>query len=613
MLGKTPEYAADSVFSQKKKELAALCTNYANKIISRIFLLIQNGAKDKLEDASNEFSVFLPTAENPYNYCRHLMDSYLNINQSIATLQASFLAEPVRSIFIGIASVLESRLNDFNEEDTAGQNPIALEKLELTQSALEKFAAAFDEFKNMQTSKAYISKYAESIIPEFMSGFERQSAVNFVNSAAENISRDLFGGIYGIFNENADQLIKTLNNMEKRPQITKYFDILKNEFDELSTIIKQQIFEIETRMLLMDREGGEYKAAFEILTLFRETYQHTGNSIGNINELMESLHNKSAAACSFDDFCAFLKNSASAENVFSVSEFDGAREEFLKISEELRGEYAAELRSLSQYALAETSFGHVIYQVKKHTADNKALACGLKDTFGKIIIYFEENESLLKSLPNFDIIRGIYDTVKIKVVCLEENTELLSETELSLLSQGQDKIQGINAAEIEKAAGDKYLEWLLSENDNPAFAEVLESQTYLDFMDKRKKQHDTLLDTAFKKSTEYKKEYLLFEVSTYEEIINYSVSRLKEAEQPETLSFAQICADVYEELLSGLKRNNIIPIRPAPHDMFSAKEHEVLMAEKNDEFQKGEIIKLMNSGYKQEETVIMRANVIAAK
>ncbi len=54
-------------------------------------------------------------------------------------------------------------------------------------------------------------------------------------------------------------------------------------------------------------------------------------------------------------------------------------------------------------------------------------------------------------------------------------------------------------------------------------------------------------------------------------------------------------------------------IAPKPHDIFNGKEHEVIMAEKNNDFKKGEIIKLINSGYKNKNYIILRANVIAAK
>ncbi|MCL2753821.1 MAG: nucleotide exchange factor GrpE, partial [Defluviitaleaceae bacterium] len=54
-------------------------------------------------------------------------------------------------------------------------------------------------------------------------------------------------------------------------------------------------------------------------------------------------------------------------------------------------------------------------------------------------------------------------------------------------------------------------------------------------------------------------------------------------------------------------------ISPKTHEQFNAKEHEVLMAEQKEGFTKGEIIKTINSGYRYNDTIIVRANVIAAR
>jgi len=62
-----------------------------------------------------------------------------------------------------------------------------------------------------------------------------------------------------------------------------------------------------------------------------------------------------------------------------------------------------------------------------------------------------------------------------------------------------------------------------------------------------------------------------------------------------------------------LRKNNITPIRPNPQEIFNGKEHEVLVAEKQEGFNKGEIIKLVGSGYRYKDVVLMRANVIAAR
>jgi molecular chaperone GrpE (heat shock protein) len=100
---------------------------------------------------------------------------------------------------------------------------------------------------------------------------------------------------------------------------------------------------------------------------------------------------------------------------------------------------------------------------------------------------------------------------------------------------------------------------------------------------------------------------------TFEEILTHSVSRLKESANEAVTRIAARLRDTYGALEVLLRKNNITPIRPAPRDIFNGKEHEVLVAEKQDGFAKGEIIKLLGSGYRYNGQVLMRANVIAAR
>ena len=117
-----------------------------------------------------------------------------------------------------------------------------------------------------------------------------------------------------------------------------------------------------------------------------------------------------------------------------------------------------------------------------------------------------------------------------------------------------------------------------------------------------------------KKLDDFIKNTILFEISTFQEIIYYSVVRLRESDDEKILDFTKYIDNIEVEIEKCLINNNILPIKPNPHDMFNAKEHEVLLAEKNEDFVKGQIIKVINYGYKKkDEGVIKRATIIAAK
>jgi len=119
----------------------------------------------------------------------------------------------------------------------------------------------------------------------------------------------------------------------------------------------------------------------------------------------------------------------------------------------------------------------------------------------------------------------------------------------------------------------------------------------------------TLANCTFR----FKKEILLHEICTYEEILTHSVSRLRQSPCPIAAGAAVLLDSTFDVLESILKKRSITIIRPATGTKFNAQEHEVLMAEKQDGFAAGEIIKVLTSGYGQKERVILRANVVAAR
>jgi len=121
------------------------------------------------------------------------------------------------------------------------------------------------------------------------------------------------------------------------------------------------------------------------------------------------------------------------------------------------------------------------------------------------------------------------------------------------------------------------------------------------------------VEKAGKTIFRYRKETLLYEICTFEEILFYSVTRLRESTLPQIEEGVKILDETFATLESLLANKEITVIRPAPHEAFNGREHEVLTAEEQEGFAKGEIIKTMTSGYKQGDKVILRANVVAAR
>jgi len=211
-----------------------------------------------------------------------------------------------------------------------------------------------------------------------------------------------------------------------------------------------------------------------------------------------------------------------------------------------------------------------------------------------IIIFDEEGQDLLRNFAGE------------KITPTEKELQLAIKTALDMWYNSPPECESWESANTtpEKA---------LLEPLQDFFATLSTADVYTAHMSRIKKQTTSFLEKAEKLAFRFKKEVLLYEVCTYEEILIHSVSRLRESDWPAIGTAVKLLDNAYASLEILLKKSNIEAIRPAPHDTFNAFEHDILVAEKQDGFSKGEIIKMINTGYKQKDKTILRANVIAAK
>jgi molecular chaperone GrpE (heat shock protein) len=118
---------------------------------------------------------------------------------------------------------------------------------------------------------------------------------------------------------------------------------------------------------------------------------------------------------------------------------------------------------------------------------------------------------------------------------------------------------------------------------------------------------DALLQRAQKAAAGFARDAVLHEICTFEEILIHSVPRIEGTD-------AALClTQAHTELIMILKKNGIEAIRPEPHQAWNAREHEVLIAEEAEGFQRGEIIKCMGTGFRTGADILVRANVLVAK
>lgn len=240
-------------------------------------------------------------------------------------------------------------------------------------------------------------------------------------------------------------------------------------------------------------------------------------------------------------------------------------------------------------------------------------------TSGNVIEHTITQELPAPENHNIDneILTGITETLEIKVESLAENLNVFTENTESLLADLPKGLPILSEENLLTAANQLLSAWC---NISPTpetiagfFEESVTLEAFASYSGQFAKHITNLSAKIEKASLRFKKETLLYEISTYEEILYHSVSRLKESPAPHIITAVSLLDDIFTKLESLLIENGITVIRPAAHEPFNGREHEVLIAEETEGFAKGEIVKVMTSGYKYKDQVILRANVIAAR
>ncbi|MDR2903435.1 MAG: nucleotide exchange factor GrpE [Clostridiales bacterium] len=543
----------------------------------------------------------------------------------------------IKNIYDGLFDIFVSRTKSFEETGAeAAQaekpNPISIEKNNIIFDSLRIFGRDFDQ----RAHQFKTEKQREIILnarEKFLLCMDAATDAALTGELADALFKSCGGMLYKLFTETVRMTILQLNDLERRKTVAYYFELLSREQDILSNLIKVQAGALETSM----KQGAEDARTVAVIQLIlknlREIYQHYGK------EADEILAIHRAGVIARKD--AGQPEETAANDALIGGVFEAARAEtedaaaFAAVKEKFEAAQALLKESLYKAvkhhfeAVTQTNIGgKETLSLKKAFSQTETMAEQMTAAFEYIAAYYkEEKECLLSDGENAEILAGIAETIEIKIDSIRENRlafraaaeksaasaagvrpeispeEIAAAAEqcyetvlLSLKSLGRDDRRGIGAALIRRA-----------------LFELSEREAVARYYEKLEKARHQKFEDAHKKSVRFIKDHLLFEMMTFEEINVYSVSRLRESANPAIAALVAVI-DRQTAVLTGiLKQNGIEPIHPAPHDPFNGKEHEVLMAEKNEEYKKGEIIKVMNGGYKYGETVLLRANVIAAR
>lgn len=499
--------------------------------------------------------------EDIFTIYKKIIDNYICFLNQIENNNFKFNDDVLKNLS-GIISVLKSQVSFFCEEKHIDINPIYTEKKSITAKYLDNIYKDIDNLCNE----------------------------NFENTDLENVKDNFVNVCLDSYRQNLTVCFNAINDIENRKQISHFNDVLAEEIEILSSIIKLQITPLE-KLCKYDEEKETIDA---LLMPIIEVYQQTGKSFDTLNNKIKNLDTN--ININFDEDNENIKKTI-------LTFFENIKQPDQLCKEEAFVIFEKYIQHLKQ---------NIIKQQQQNVDLTKAkiekilkLSNHIKNDFKNIEQYISKNKNIYEKSQLYNIIQGIYESISIKVDNIQEKE---NETFLNKDKMYQNMENSLKNLEYLKINYDFELIYEHLKNDT--------LQNIRDYTDFKNIQKD--LEQSFviytKKLDDFLKNTILFEISTFQEIMYYSVVRLRESNEEPIKQFIKYIDSVEQNIENELTKNEIIIIKPNPHDMFDTKEHEVLIAEKNDDFLKGQIIKVINYGYKKKDNgVIKRATVIAAK
>ncbi|MCL2225715.1 MAG: nucleotide exchange factor GrpE [Defluviitaleaceae bacterium] len=475
----------------------------------------------------------------------------------------SFDDENVNALVEGICEVLKSRLREFDDAaEEPSRCPIKTEKSKILNEALANTMGLIDSAKE-----------------NYEKGLQSDDS--------------LMEELYSFYSEGLRFCLSRLDDLHSRKTARFYTELIEREYEEIGNIIKLP----RTAAPAGDAQAI---AVSGILDALNEAQQATEPIIKNFQMLQSEPQKKAEPVRSFEDFENELDSLLETtfpqpperENFFAALEAEAAG-----LAEDMDVEYTRADYSLQKLINAEVLLAKEITGVFSQALE-------------KLTIDADGMER--------DILNGIRETIEIKISGLQESIQTFSGQSGDILKKFQEEKSDTPEDENKAILAAVRAAWLETPpQEESALAEFFDtfqnSEAFAPCRERVKTQVDRYTAMLEKASLRFKKEVLLYEVCTFEEILTHSVSRLRDSSNAAVSAAAAMLDDTFRNLEVILKKNNIAVIRPAVKEIFNAKEHEVIVAEKQDGFEKGEIIKIVTAGYRLKEQVILRANIIAAR
>ncbi len=613
---KTKAAEREGQYTKKLHNTYASIDNYTKILVESMLYDLKHFMVEKIIAAGK--NARLDACDDKiYDSYTRLMTFYKNVCVVYDECAAVIVSPKIKSTIEGIYAILKSRISLQTAEDISegyANNPIFVEKKSILISSIKSFGNDCDYYTNLFLSERLpecqlMAREMFIIKPEGIDFNEK--GLDYAKKLLYIQEEHLHDSIYRLYVDNVKDSMQKLNDIDSRKAIMLYNELLEQEQEILSSIVRIQLPLLEKDKCCSPTEES---VVLKINNLLKESFEALTTDMDAITQCVKE--SKKGTQTTEEKAILFetLKDEKALKELIVSTNYEGF---YKSLQVELTEVYRAleiEIGVTYERESGNRLYARAMYEVRRTIAENLAISNEMIIVFKKIHEKAKQTAEYLESLSepteqaehkdSLAIIKGISETLEIKIDSINENRDIFDdETKHKIESLRPDKPRISLLDFVGLSMGMDLSKDIDLTNREQLF------ETYRQKMQKHMQQHQ---DYIHKKNIAYKKDCLLFEVTTYEEILTYSISRMRDTGLEQIKEFVACADEAWTELESILIKNYVNPIEPEPHDMFNGKEHEVLVAEKNPEFKKGEIIKLMNCGYKQNEVILLRANVVAA-
>ncbi len=526
-------------------------------LMSRVMLRVNQQLKN-LEQAKRYDKLYFHVEDIRSRY-----DAYVKLVEANGHL---LVDKHVRDIFFGIRDMAVDALETIPQRK---DNPITYERMVLISAGILKIKQHYNEaLENDQRQCSIGNQVTKESLLTYMNDY----VMTFFEASIDQVQEELSG---------------LLSLMTIQEESNKYKNFILDQAEELGSL------EMLTLQNLSDgrEEDASKQLVVDLAEQISELYYIT-------KKIKETMDLEALAEVSPESIIAIEDiHEIVSEHIFGHS--DEVRSLFARIDSE-KEDSVNEIKAIISSEVNHQNI-EINQQITRESSGYQLLSSQLVVVFGEAIHKFEALDVTYETQVGHAIAEGIITTMGLKLDSMREKDTEYQINKKNLNTELERELMQQKHSFLEQSAD--ILEHALGGDDQTLHRLQQQFHNKVDQVKLRYKNFDM----------NYLKTDLLFELRTFEELVEHSLKKLIEHEPKSAKMMTDIMISTLERSRDILSSHRIEFIIPKEHEKFDGKYHEVMMAETTTGFAKGEIIKTTNIGYKLKDFVILRASVIAAK